>query len=71
MPAPLASLLGTGMHYLPPMVLLWLAIFFGRTLRPGRTPLQGRTPGCDSARRTGRFAVEMLQAFDRISRRGF
>lgn len=42
-----------------------------RVSRPGRPPLQGRTPGCDSARRTGRFAVEMLQAFDRISRKGF
>ncbi|HSI59813.1 MAG TPA: hypothetical protein VLA16_19785 [Ideonella sp.] len=39
MPDPLASLLGAGMHYLPPMVLLWLAFFFGRTLRPGLTPL--------------------------------
>lgn len=42
-----------------------------RVARPGRPPLQGRTPGSSSARRTGRFAVEMLQAFDRIGRKSF
>ena len=29
----------TGLRYLSPMVLLWLAFCFGRTLRPGTTPL--------------------------------
>jgi uncharacterized membrane protein len=29
----------TGLRYLQPLVLLWLAFFFGRTLRPGATPL--------------------------------
>jgi uncharacterized membrane protein len=28
-----------GLSYLQPLVLLWLAYFFGRTLRPGATPL--------------------------------
>lgn len=42
-----------------------------RVLRPGRPPLQGRTPSRDSAGRTGRFAFEMVQAFDRIGRRSF
>jgi uncharacterized membrane protein len=28
-----------GLRYLQPLVLLWLAFFFGRTLRPGATPL--------------------------------
>lgn len=36
---PLASLLAAGVRYLPPLVLLWLAYFFGRTLRAGATPL--------------------------------
>jgi hypothetical protein len=39
--------------------------------RPGRQPLQGRAEGRESARRTGRFAVEMLAAFDRIAQRSF
>ena len=34
--APLAS---TGLPFVPPLVLLWLAVFFGRTLRAGETPL--------------------------------
>jgi hypothetical protein len=42
-----------------------------RVARPGRPPLQGRTPSHSSARRTGRFAVEMLEAFERISRRSY
>lgn len=42
-----------------------------RVSRPGLPPLQGRTPGPSSARRTGRFAVEMVEAFDRISRKSF
>jgi uncharacterized membrane protein len=29
----------TGLRYLSPLVLLWLAFCFGRTLRPGSTPL--------------------------------
>lgn len=29
----------TGIGYLSPLILLWLAFFFGRTLRPGTTPL--------------------------------
>lgn len=29
----------TGLRYLSPLILLWLAFFFGRTLRPGTTPL--------------------------------
>ena len=39
MPDPLASLVWTGLGYLPSLVLLWLAFFFGRTLRAGATPL--------------------------------
>lgn len=39
MPDPLASLVGSGLRYVPPLVLLWLAYFFGRTLRAGTTPL--------------------------------
>ena len=39
MPEPLASLLGAGLRCVPPLVLLWLAVFFGRTLRSGATPL--------------------------------
>ena len=39
MPEPVASLVGAGLRYLPPLVLLWLAVFFGRTLRSGATPL--------------------------------
>jgi len=39
LPDPLASLVGAGLRYLPPLVLLWLAVFFGRTLRRGATPL--------------------------------
>jgi uncharacterized membrane protein len=35
----LASLLGSGLRFLTPLVLLWLAYFFGRTLRRGETPL--------------------------------
>ena len=34
--APLAS---AGLRYLPSLVLLWLAVFFGRTLRAGAMPL--------------------------------
>ncbi len=36
---PLASYVWAGLGYLPSLVLLWLAFFFGRTLRDGRTPL--------------------------------
>jgi len=39
LPDPVASLLWSGLRFLPPLVLLWLAFFFGRTLRPGATPL--------------------------------
>lgn len=40
MPAALADASGwAALHYLQPMVLLWLAFFFGRTLRRGGTPL--------------------------------
>jgi hypothetical protein len=42
-----------------------------RVARPGRAPLQGRAPTDVSARRTGRFAVEMVEAFDRIGRRRY
>ena len=35
----LGSLLWAGLRYLPPLVLLWLAYFFGRTLRAGAMPL--------------------------------
>ena len=34
--APLAS---ASLRYLPSLVLLWLAVFFGRTLRAGEMPL--------------------------------
>jgi len=33
------SQLGSGLRFIPPLVLLWLAYFFGRTLRRGATPL--------------------------------
>jgi uncharacterized membrane protein len=33
------SHLDTGLRLVPPLVLLWLAFFFGRTLRSGTTPL--------------------------------
>ena len=39
MPDLLASHAWTGLRYLSPFALLWLAFFFGRTLRPNRTPL--------------------------------
>lgn len=39
MPDPLASLLGVGFRCVPPLILLWLALFFGRSLRRGATPL--------------------------------
>lgn len=39
MPGLLAARGWTGVRYLSPLALLWLAFFFGRTLRPGRTPL--------------------------------
>lgn len=31
--------LAAGLRYVPTLFLLWLAFFFGRTLRPGVTPL--------------------------------
>lgn len=39
MPDPLVSLVWAGLRYLPPLVLLWLAFFFGRSLRAGAMPL--------------------------------
>ena len=42
-----------------------------RVERPGRAPLEGRADGQESARRTGRFAYEMLAAFERIGRSRF
>lgn len=39
MPDPLASLAWAVLRYLPPLVLLWLAFIFGRTLRAGAMPL--------------------------------
>lgn len=36
---PLASLVWASPRYLPPLILLWLAFIFGRTLRAGATPL--------------------------------
>lgn len=37
---PLADAQGwAGLRYLQPLIFLWLAFFFGRTLRPGGTPL--------------------------------
>jgi len=38
-----------GMRYLQPLVLLWLAFFFGRTLRPGTTPLIERVAAATNA----------------------
>lgn len=35
----IASLVWAGLGYLPSLVLLWLAFFFGRTLRAGAMPL--------------------------------
>ena len=39
MPDPLATPLWAGLRFVSPLVLLWLAFFFGRTLRRGATPL--------------------------------
>ncbi len=39
MPESLASLVEASLRFLPPLVLLWLAVFFGRTLRSGAVPL--------------------------------
>jgi len=39
LPDTLASQAWAVLHYVPPLVLLWLALFFGRTLRAGHTPL--------------------------------
>jgi uncharacterized membrane protein len=39
LPDPLASQLWSVLRFLPPLVLLWLAWFFGRTLRRGAVPL--------------------------------
>jgi uncharacterized membrane protein len=38
-PEPFAAQVWAVLHYLPPLVLLWLAYFFGRTLRVGAMPL--------------------------------
>ena len=35
----LAALVSAGLRYIPSLVLLWLAFFFGRTLRKGEVPL--------------------------------
>jgi uncharacterized membrane protein len=35
----LSSQASTALHYLPTLMLLWLAFFFGRSLRAGATPL--------------------------------
>ena len=34
-----AALASASLGFVPPLVLLWLAVFFGRTLRPGEVPL--------------------------------
>ena len=60
MPEALASL-AWALHYLPPLVLLWLAYFFGRTLRAGQMPLIERI-----ARRSNPV---MPPAFFRYTRR--
>lgn len=60
MPEAFASLVGL-LHWLPPLVLLWLAVFFGRTLRPGQVPLIERIA------RQG--TPEMPQALCRYTRR--
>lgn len=39
MPDLLVSLAWASLRYLPSLILLWLAFFFGRTLRAGATPL--------------------------------
>ena len=39
MPDALAALASASLRYLPGLVFLWLAIFFGRTLRKGEVPL--------------------------------
>ena len=46
MPDQLVALVWAGARYLPPLVLLWLAYFFGRSLRPGATPLIERIARC-------------------------
>jgi hypothetical protein len=45
LPDLLASQVWTALRYLSPFVLLWLAFFFGRTLRPSSTPLIERLRG--------------------------
>lgn len=39
MPDALPSLIWVALRYWPPLILLWLAVFFGKTLRAGATPL--------------------------------
>ena len=39
MPQSLMSIVAESARYVPTLVLLWLAFFFGRTLRSGATPL--------------------------------
>ena len=62
MPLPdlLASQGWTGLRYLSPFVLLWLAFFFGRTLRPSSTPLIERI-----ARRSNANLSESLCRYTR------
>ena len=39
MPEALAALASASLRYVPTLVLLWLAFFFGRTLKKGEMPL--------------------------------
>lgn len=48
------------LRHLPPLILLWLAFFFGRTLRAGRTPLIERI-----ARRSNPTMPEALCRYTR------
>lgn len=50
----------TVLGHVPPLVLAWLAVFFGRTLRAGRTPLIERI-----ARRSSPALSEPLRRYTR------
>lgn len=61
MPDLFALSIGAGLRYVAPLVLLWLAFFFGRTLRHGATPLIERI--------ARRGTPDLSQALCRYTRR--
>lgn len=60
LPELLAAQGWSGLRHLSPLALLWLAFFFGRTLRPGRTPLIEQI-----ARRSGALLSVPLRRYTR------